>query len=55
MTARDVAGFFDRYAHDFDAIYAGRRRGYQRATDRLLRHSMFARAILKRKRCRKNI
>ncbi len=43
MTARDAAGFFDRYAHDFDAIYAGRRRAYQRATDRLLRHSMFLR------------
>lgn len=40
MTARDTSGFFDSYAHDFDAIYGGRRRMFDRLIDRLFRRSM---------------
>ena len=40
MTAPETSGFFDSYAHDFDAIYGGRRTPINRLIDRLFRRSM---------------
>ena len=42
-TPRPAGEFFDGYAHDFDAIYGGRRGGLGRMLDRVFRRSMLLR------------
>ena len=49
--SQDAASFFDRYAHDFDAIYDGRSRWPLRWIDRRLRRSMFMRYRRTLERC----
>lgn len=40
MTGKNTAGFFDRYAAEFDAIYSGERNSLTRLIDHLFRKSM---------------